>query len=572
MSADIKQRMRRKGRRIVPNCKEVAIAFNKKTSPTSINEHNDFSRIDWTEPTSPEQRDPAKAPDYYTGHAALRIPHDSKPRYQLRWPLRYGAFNEADYTDQGELFRDFTTIIEEAIKKQVGLQHPREWPNYGIVFVIPDLYDRNYVNFALDLFIRELGFERICFIQESLAGSFGAGYPSCVIVDVGAQKTSVCCVDEGLCLENSRINLRMGGADVTSTFLKMLMVDYFPYTEINLQRRHDFVLAEELKTRFCTLSVQDFTAQQYDFFLRVFNATTLNYVFKAYDEVILAPMALFRPDILGPCLDKAKRRGKLIARSTDLYDGSPNDPISQAQTDIMASSPALEPQVPAAVNGTTNGTDAVRASAAPPTPAAAQDTPAKRLSLAPGAASTPMPEDGTPGPRAGTPSGGLDGGASGAQSSFVPGLDDAVAQAEARERTVPLAPLHAAILASIEQGARGDDKKMRDFLGGILPIGGGSLVPSFKQFLEDELVDARGALGGKDIMVAAPPREVCLRPLSTGASVQMLTLGTQIDPQVLVWKGASVFGKLKSNDSWISRFEYERLGTRTLAYKCAWNF
>lgn len=49
-------------------------------------------------------------------------------------------------------------------------------------------------------------------------------------------------------------------------------------------------------------------------------------------------------------------------------------------------------------------------------------------------------------------------------------------------------------------------------------------------------------------------------------------MSCQIDPQVLVWKGASVFGKLKANDSWISGLEYERLGTRTLAYKCMWNY
>jgi len=54
-----------------------------------------------------------------------------------------------------------------------------------------------------------------------------------------------------------------------------------------------------------------------------------------------------------------------------------------------------------------------------------------------------------------------------------------------------------------------------------------------------------------NVMVAPPPRE--------------------LDPQVIVWKGSSVFGKLKStNDSWIRAADYDILGSRLLAYRCLW--
>lgn len=54
-----------------------------------------------------------------------------------------------------------------------------------------------------------------------------------------------------------------------------------------------------------------------------------------------------------------------------------------------------------------------------------------------------------------------------------------------------------------------------------------------------------------NVMVAPPPRE--------------------LDPQVIVWKGSSVFGKLKStNDSWIRAADYDILGSRLLAHKCLW--
>jgi len=123
---------------------------------------------------------------------------------------------------------------------------------------------------------------------------------------------------------------------------------------------------------------------------------------------------------------------------------------------------------------------------------------------------------------------------------------------EAQDRTVPVMPLDAAILVSITEAARGDEKKMRDFLGGIMVIGGGSKTANFNGFLEARLRILRPDLA-KDVLVGPPPRE--------------------LDPQVLVWKGGSVFGKLKqTNDSWIGQVEFDRLGARILNYKCMWNW
>lgn len=120
------------------------------------------------------------------------------------------------------------------------------------------------------------------------------------------------------------------------------------------------------------------------------------------------------------------------------------------------------------------------------------------------------------------------------------------------DRILPCMPLDQAILLSIQHGAKGDERKMRDFFGGIIPIGGGAQISGFLPLLEEELREAQPRFQ-KELLVGPPPRE--------------------IDPQVLIWKGASVFGKLQgTNDSWISAMEYDRLGNRLLAYKCLWNW
>jgi actin-related protein 8 len=277
-------------RRVMPNDKQLAISFNLKQSPDIISEHNDPQRIDWTEI-------PPKAPDFITGADALRIPEQSKPRYKLHWPIRHGWLNEADYTQKNVLFTDFFAIIEEAIKTELGLTK-KDWHEYGCVFVIPDLYEKVFVTTILDEFMRDFGFKRICFMQEGLAASFGAGYSMACVVDIGAQKTSICCVEDGMAIEDSRINLKYGGWDVSELFIKMMLVDQFPYQDINLWRRYDFLLAEELKAKHCTMNEAEIAQRPHEMHVRAPAQDTRKYDFKTYDEIMLAPMVcVFQTDI-----------------------------------------------------------------------------------------------------------------------------------------------------------------------------------------------------------------------------------------------------------------------------------
>lgn len=120
------------------------------------------------------------------------------------------------------------------------------------------------------------------------------------------------------------------------------------------------------------------------------------------------------------------------------------------------------------------------------------------------------------------------------------------------DRTVPIMPLEQAILSSINLASGTDERKRRDFLGSIMLIGGASKTPDLGAYLETRLRAAMPQYP-KEILVVPPPRE--------------------LDPAVLVWKGGSVFGKLRTtNDSWILPLEYDRLGARILNYKCMWHW
>ena len=527
MCADIKVRMRANKRKMLPKEKELVIKYNRSAFPDTISQHNDPLHIDWTETPS----NPKDAPGFITGKEALRIPDDSTPRYKLFWPLKNGWYNEKDYSQKMEVFNDIATIIDQAIQHQLGLKRRREWQQYSCVFVIPDLYERQYVIQTLDTLMRDFGFHKVCFIQESLAATFGAGYISACVVDVGAQKTSICCVEEGMCIEDSRINLKFGGADVTESFIKMMLFDQFPYREIDLNRRYDFLLAEELKIKFCTMNEVDVTNQVFDFHLRVSGQDTRKYVFKTYDEVLLAPQGLFQPEIFDNAPKLVGRR-ILIGPSFDLYDGKPNDPVSAAQSSILD---RLTPQIPP-TNGT-NGEVKVHENGSSGPLRQPFNANVQRLNET---------SERMTSPAIGTPA---------AEDDDNVGVEEAQeeapkpAESVLRDDILPIAALDEAVLISIYYASRGEERKTRDFLGEVMVIGGGSQTNGFSTFLEERLKVLRPGYT-KDIMIGIPPRE--------------------LDSQVAVWKGASVFGRLKTNDSWIGQLEYDRLGARLLNYKCMW--
>lgn len=167
-------------------------------------------------------------------------------------------------------------------------------------------------------------------------------------------------------------------------------------------------------------------------------------------------------------------------------------------------------------------------------------------------AGSPAPEataDGTPVPDRTSPAPEL-------AADGTPALEPAekkLRDAQERDRTLPMASLDTAIERCIYHGARGDERKTRDFYGGIMVVGGGAKIPGFNQYLEEKLKIMKPQYAS-DILVGPPPRE--------------------LDQQVVAWKGASVFGKLSSNgnDSWIHQKEYDTLGSKLLAQKCMWNW
>lgn len=161
ISTDLKQRMRINKRRILPNSKDLVISYNNRTAAEVVKEHNDPNRVEWTEvpPDSP--------PEYFVGKEALRIPDTSSQRYRLVWPLRCGWLNEKDYRSKRRLFEDISVILEEALNRELGIVKKDIQGVYSAVLVVPDLYEKVYVNEMLELLFKDFFFQQVCIIQVS---------------------------------------------------------------------------------------------------------------------------------------------------------------------------------------------------------------------------------------------------------------------------------------------------------------------------------------------------------------------------------------------------------------------
>lgn len=502
---DLNTRMKFYKRRILPNSHQTVSNYNNRVEFEEIPEHNDPYRVEWTEIDN-------KSPSpYYTGLKATRIPPDSKPQYQLKWPIRYGMFNERDYETPQQILGDISLILMDALKENLSIDF-KEYKDYNTILLIPDLYDKSYVSSMINLLL-EMGFANVAILQEGMGATFGAGISTACIVDVGAEKCSVACVEEGMVIPDSRINLRFGGDDITSAFIKMLQNSQFPYAEVDLSKQYDWALANELKKKFCTCNDADITVQLYNFYQRQPDRLTRKYQFKTFDEPMLAPLGLFYPQLFD-LQHKITTRYSLFPRSIDIYEQGnvPNDPISDAQINIFQGTLASEGK-------SYNKKNKQEGQAA---------------------------ENKTGGENDNNDNNNQD------ESTVI---TQAQAYAEMNQKIVPSVGIEHAIIESVTQAAlKSQGSKQNAFYENLMIVGGGAAkLSGFNNLLTDRL---SMFLNNPDVV-----------DKYTG-DITVMPIPREMDPELITWKGGSVYSKLKIvNEVWISKREWEIFGSRCLQYK-----
>ncbi|CAR27992.1 hypothetical protein ZYGR_0N04800 [Zygosaccharomyces rouxii] len=332
MQHSFRERMRFYKRKVQPNAHEQVINFNKVSKPELIEDKNDYNRINWI--TTPDRR--------YYGADALRC---SKDHFVIRYPIvKGGSFNIAspDYRSLQDLMGDFTGLLEHVLRSPRFQLKRSQFAQYKVVLVIPDLFEKSHVETLIRCLITEMQFQAVAIMQESLATCYGAGIStSTCVVNIGATQTRIACVDEGTVLQDSCITLDYGSDDITKLFALFLLQSEFPYQDWDIETAHGWHLAEELKKNYTTFQDANVTVQLYNFIKRIPGQQAEKFDFKVFDEVILAPLSLFYPGIVAQLRNELKPRSqneKLESElpiSRDIFTDNLDDWRSLSQTECL---------------------------------------------------------------------------------------------------------------------------------------------------------------------------------------------------------------------------------------------
>ncbi|KZS90775.1 actin-like ATPase domain-containing protein [Sistotremastrum niveocremeum HHB9708] len=289
ISISLRERMRFYKLRISRDARKNATAFNKRSKPEIIHDHNDPYRVQWV--TTPP------AGDIVVGERVFRLVDPAKMGYSVRWPIYGTTLNTRQYPSIPELLGDLEAIWVTVLRDGLKIERSA-YRNYSVVLVVPDFYDRGTLRELSHLLLVTMGFKQLCVQQESLSATFGAGISNACVIDMGAVKTSISCVDEGMVIPDTRLVLSMGGDDITEFLHVLLDRIHFPYRDLDLSKAYGWQVIEDLKARICTLLESDVAENMSDFFVRSPGNEAQKYAFRHYDETIMAPMCVFEPRVI----------------------------------------------------------------------------------------------------------------------------------------------------------------------------------------------------------------------------------------------------------------------------------
>eukprot|EP00123_Amoebidium_parasiticum_P009833 comp19737_c0_seq1/m.23536 comp19737_c0_seq1/g.23536 ORF comp19737_c0_seq1/g.23536 comp19737_c0_seq1/m.23536 type:complete len:680 (-) comp19737_c0_seq1:81-2120(-) len=293
----------------------AALTYNETVQGEKIPAHLDHTEVQWRSIGDRE---------FLVGDEISTLrPADNVKVFH---PIRKGLLNVQPIRGIEAVKSDLCDIWAAAIKKHLHVSRHR-LNEYRAVVLVPDQYLRSHVRALVEVLLEDMGFAACLVHQESVCATFGAGMTSACLVDVGAQKVSVCCVDEGLSVPSSRITVNYGGDDITRLFYWLLKKISFPYKACESGDHLDWSLLNSLKEQHCSLLEDEpTTGKPTEFIVRRPDQLALKYTMRLADEPCRAPSALFVPNLLG----RQPYVAEIINRTTLDNEHDPSEIVDDA--------------------------------------------------------------------------------------------------------------------------------------------------------------------------------------------------------------------------------------------------
>ncbi|EDX02655.1 actin-related protein 8 isoform X1 [Drosophila yakuba] len=437
----------------------------------------------------------------------LRLSAVDARDYDIHFPMQRGELNvhkEKGGSLQASL-QHLERIWSYALKERLKIPL-RELGTHCAVLVVNDVYVRRYLREFMTLLLQRLGFRRCFLVQDSVASTYGAGIGYGCVVDIGAQKTSIACIEDGISQLDARVRLPYGGGDLNQVLLLLLRKCGFPYRECNVQESYvDAHLLDELKERFCHLNASVCGAQEKHFNLRKQNGQWLRYTIQVGDEALMAPLALFHTELLS-----ITGRTKAVCTQQ----------AAQDQYDCEDCFDAEYLKETGRKNGVRGGDSLpLTTSGSQPRPQLPVTADDEELIV--------VDQDETNSNCQSQPGSQTAGGQLNSNGCYHNGQGQVL-------------PLDQAVIQAISRLSNYETK--RKMFGSILLVGSSAKLPGLAAWLE---------------------HRISQQVQSTGTEVNVLTKG--MDAGMVAWKGAAIMSVLESaRELWISQHDWQRHGLRVL--------
>ncbi|ODM96367.1 Actin-related protein 8 [Orchesella cincta] len=234
---------------------------------------------------------------FIIGNDVLKLP--TNDTWNIHCPWRRGQLNL--HRDIGGSITSVMTDLEEiwrwCLKEKLNISS-KDIPQYRAVIVIPVCFDRLHAKHIMNLVIKRLGFQSAFLIQDHVCGSFGCGRACATVVDVGDQKISVSCVEDGISYPQSRLELKYGGGDLTVSLWNQLCLTSFP-VPIQISELWDLEFLNRLKENYCHLNLDECGHPGDETILwDKPGKQQEEYCVRFGDELQIVPLSYFNPDLL----------------------------------------------------------------------------------------------------------------------------------------------------------------------------------------------------------------------------------------------------------------------------------
>lgn len=203
--------------------------------------------------------DEYKLKEFICGDEALKI-SPSEP-YCLSRPIRRGHFNISQSYPLQQVLEDLYAIWEWILTEKLHIL-PEDRDLFSAVLVVPETLDNREIKEMLSIVLRDLRFSSAVVHQEGLAAAFGNGLSTACVVNIGAQVTSVICIEDGVALPSTVLTLPYGGEDISRCLLWVQSHHHtWPAIHTNpLEKPIDLLMLNKVKESYCQFREGEFDA------------------------------------------------------------------------------------------------------------------------------------------------------------------------------------------------------------------------------------------------------------------------------------------------------------------------